>query len=303
MRDYVVRIWNNSADDNIFFLASGVAFSLLLAAVPFVLLAVSTLAYVLHQSPEISGAAVRGIVDQLLPPHSELENAPIHQLLTDVLKVRTALSVWSAVGLVWFMARLFGSLRSALADVFDIETERGILAGKWFDLRLTAVTIVFTVVYVALNAYLAIATIGGVRALAGAGIRLDVLSRLQVFTGRALSMAVLTAMFYSFYKFLPNRRILPRPALLGAVTASVLFEIARQVYTRVTLSFEAGSVYTGTLYALISIVFWVYYAAVIFLIGGEVAQVHEVRRVLRQQRETFAPPSRRPTDAEGGAIP
>ena len=287
-RDYVVRVWNNSVDDNIFFLAGGVAFSLLLAAVPFVLLAVSTLAYVLHESPEISVAAVRGIVDRLLPPHSEMHGAPIHQFLDDVLQVRTALSIWSGVGLVWFMTRLFGSLRSALADVFDIETERGILAGKWFDLRLTAVTILFAVAYVVLNAYLAIASTRGAELFAATGLRLDVLNRLEVVLGRLASLAVLIALFYSFYKYLPNRRIRRRPALLGAATAAVLFEFARQLYTWITASFDVGTFYAGTLYALVSLVFWVYYAAVIFLVGGEVAQTHELRRVLRDQRETFS---------------
>jgi len=35
------------------------------------------------------------------------------------------------------------------------------------------------------------------------------------------------------------------------------------------------------------IVFWVYYAAMIFILGGEVGQVYELRRVRRLQRETF----------------
>ena len=44
---------------------------------------------------------------------------------------------------------------------------------------------------------------------------------------------------------------------------------------------------TGTLYALVIVVFWVYYAALIFILGGEVGQVYELRRVRRLQRETF----------------
>ena len=35
------------------------------------------------------------------------------------------------------------------------------------------------------------------------------------------------------------------------------------------------------------IVIWVYYASLIFILGGEVGQVFELRRVRRMQREVF----------------
>ena len=44
LRDYGKRVWDNSGEDNIFFLAGGIAFNLLLAAVPFFLLFASGLA-------------------------------------------------------------------------------------------------------------------------------------------------------------------------------------------------------------------------------------------------------------------
>jgi membrane protein len=39
--------------------------------------------------------------------------------------------------------------------------------------------------------------------------------------------------------------------------------------------------------AIIVIVFWTYYGALIFLLGGEVGQVYELRRVRQLQREVF----------------
>ena len=52
-------------------------------------------------------------------------------------------------------------------------------------------------------------------------------------------------------------------------------------------SFNPGSFYSGTVAALVFVVIWVYYAAIIFIIGGEVAQVYELRRVRQMQREAF----------------
>ena len=71
LRDYAKRVWDNSGEDNIFFLAGGIAFNILLAAVPFVLLLVSGLATLLNHSADETFADVTAIIDSLLPPHAE----------------------------------------------------------------------------------------------------------------------------------------------------------------------------------------------------------------------------------------
>ena len=38
LRDYAKRVWDNSGEDNVLFLAGGIAFNIMLAAVPFLLL-------------------------------------------------------------------------------------------------------------------------------------------------------------------------------------------------------------------------------------------------------------------------
>ena len=52
-------------------------------------------------------------------------------------------------------------------------------------------------------------------------------------------------------------------------------------------SFNPGSLYTGAAAAVVVVVIWVYYAALIFILGGEVGQVYELRRTRKRQREVF----------------
>ncbi len=75
--------------------------------------------------------------------------------------------------------------------------------------------------------------------------------------------------------------------MMGAIFTATFFEIARNLFTAYLRSFNPGSLYTGTLYTIVVLVFWVYYSAFFFIIGGELGQVYELRRVRRQQRETF----------------
>ena len=287
LSDYAKRVWDNAGEDNIFFLAGGIAFNIMLVAVPFVLLLVSGLATLLNHSADQTFADVTAIIDSLLPPHAETTESPVHTMLIDIIRTRGAVGVYSAVGFIWFSTRLFGSLRSVLADVFDIETDRGIIAGKLFDIQITIMSTLLLVAYTALSAYLALATTRGVQIIERLGIRADVMGTVEYVLGRFVAFTFVALMFFGLYKFLPNRRIRWQTALLAALFTSTMFELAKNVFTAYVAEFDPGSVYTGTLYALVIIVFWVYYAAMIFILGGEVGQVYELRRVRRLQRETF----------------
>jgi membrane protein len=287
LRDYAKRVWDNAGEDNIFFLAGGVAFNLLLAAVPFVLVLFSALGYLLDQTGADATSRVWMFIEQLLPPHSESPDSPIHSLVNDIIAARSAVGLFGSIGFVWFSTRLFGSLRTVLAEIFDIEQERGIVQGKIFDIKITVLASLLFAANTVLSAYLTLATTRSVGVLSRFGIAPDVMGSLEFYVGLTLAFAVLVLMFFSLYKFLPVRRIRWQAALLAAVFTSTLFEAAKYGFTAFLESFNAGSLYTGTLYVIVIMVTWVYYSAVIFILGGEVGQVYELRRVRRLQRETF----------------
>lgn len=286
LRDYAKRVWDNSGEDNVFFLAGGIAFNILLAAVPFFLLLATALVYLLNQSPDTTSAEVLTIVDKFLPPHPPGDSGPAAGILNEVIKRRGSLGVYSAIGFIWFSTRLFGSLRTVLAAIFDIDTDRGIIAGKIFDIEMTLVSSLLLVAYTALSAYLAIATTR-VLVLADLGIRKELMGQLEYNLGQLLAFSFIATMFFSLYKFLPHRKIRWKTALIAALFTGVMLEVAKRAFSAYVRSFNPGSFYSGTVAALVLTVIWVYYASFIFIIGGEVAQVFELRRVRKKQREAF----------------
>ncbi len=266
-------------------MASGVAFNILLAAVPFVLLLVSGLGYFLDLSPAASLSRVSILVDRLLPPESGHMGNVVMGLLNEAIRVRGRVGIASAITFVWFSTRLFGSLRSVLAQVFDLDHDRGILDGKIFDIKVTVVATLIIIVYTALNAFMVVATTRGVEILADVGVRSAAMGRLEYWTARGFEFFFLTAMFFSLYKFLPKRLIRGRTALLAGMFAAVLLELAKIVFAIYLRHFNPGSLYTGTLAVIVIAIVWIYYAATIFVLGGEVGQVYELRRVRRLQWE------------------
>jgi membrane protein len=286
-RDYLKRVWDHAGENNVLFLAGGIAFNILLAAVPFFLLLVTGITYLLPALTRLDPAvAVHQFIDQLLPQY-QMSGTWVHTLLNDVLAARGTVTIYSSLIFIWLSTRVFGSLRAALADVFDIESERGIIQGKIFDIQITVVATVLFVASSVVTTYLALATTRGLSALQEAGLREDVMTGLQYWIGRGLAFALNVLMFFALYKYLPIRKVRSRTAWLAAFFSATMFELAKQIFRFVLQTMGPQSVYSGTIAALIIVVSWVYYAALIFLIGGEVGQVYELRRTRKLQREVF----------------
>jgi membrane protein len=290
VRDYAKRVWDNSAENAVLFLAGGIAFNILLAAIPFVLLLVTGLTYILPVvlgHPIDTREAVATLLDRLLPPGEAHLAGPINRVLEDILRTRASVGIASAVVFLWFSTRLFGSLRTVLGDVFDIQTERGIIEGKIFDTKITLIATLLFVASTAVTTYIGLATTRGLQVLLTLGIRSDVMSRLEIWIARGVAFTFIALMFFALYRYLPSRRIRAQTAWVAALFASVLFEIARIVFTWAVQQASPQTIYTGTLLALIILVVWCYYGALIFILGGEVGQVYDLRRMRRLQREVF----------------
>src|SRR3954467_14951778 len=150
VKDYARRLWDVAGEDNISFLAGGIAFNLLLAAVPFTLLLLSGLGYLLHESPEQSSSTVWGFIDNLMPPHAATNDEQLHTILDGVIKARGSVGLFGAIAFIWFSTRLFGTLRSVLGEVFDIEQGLDFIKGKLFDIKITVLSTVLFVAYAVL---------------------------------------------------------------------------------------------------------------------------------------------------------
>lgn len=250
----------------------------------------------LGSGPEQAANTVTALVDRLLPSDAPAAGALLRGIVTDVLSTRGTVTLYSALTFAWFSTRLFGSLRSVLALCFD-GSDRGIVGGKLFDLGATIVATVAVVVYVVLSAYLDLATTRGVVLLREIGLRGSAMSVVGYLIGRAVALSVVLALFFVLYRGLPRRRPPREAAFVGALAATLLFELARHVFSLVVQHFDPSSLYSGSIAAIVAVVFWTYYSAFLFLIGGELAQAFDLRRgelaALREasERESNASPT------------
>jgi membrane protein len=89
--------------------------------------------------------------------------------------------------------------------------------------------------------------------------------------GQLLPYAIVTIVFTFMYAFIPNIRVEVRAALIGGVTAGIIWALVGQVFTQfIVYSSKMMVVYTGFAIVLTTLI-WVYLSWLILLIGAELA--------------------------------
>lgn len=279
VRNFVRRVYQGAAESNVPFLASGLTFDALLAAVPFALLLLSLVGHVLSSYAGAEQLDIRAYLERLLPAHGEAGGRdpfePVVRLAEGVVQSRATLSILGLPLFVWFSTRLFGSLRAALCEVFDTEETRSWLRGKLQDVALVLATGLLFVANTALTEGIAVIA----RNSAGVGF-------VAFFGAQLLGFAFILALFVMVFRFAPARRIRWDSALVAAVACSLGFEVAKQLLSIYFEKFVRPDqlVSDATLGAILLFVGWMYYMTFVFLIGGQIAQVYELRRRQAAQR-------------------
>jgi membrane protein len=104
--------------------------------------------------------------------------------------------------------------------------------------------------------------------------------------GELLAFGFSISLFYVTYRYASVRRLPWRTALLASTFTALLFEAAKRLYGLYLTHFAdvgsaAGDANIG---AAVLFVLWVYYTAIVFLLGGVVAETWELRRMQQRQR-------------------
>jgi len=105
--------------------------------------------------------------------------------------------------------------------------------------------------------------------------------------GRMLPYAIVTVVFTCMYAFIPNIRVQLRAALIGGVTAGVIWALVGKVFTAVIVySSQLVAIYSGFAIVLTTLI-WVYLSWLILLIGAQLAFYVQFPQYLRHGQESI----------------
>jgi membrane protein len=278
--EFVREVYDQAASDDIFFLASGLTFSIMLAAIPFLALLLAVAGVILAPQMDAPRSVVLDWIGSLLPVSEQVEREILDQLV-DVVEISRSLGFISAILFVWFSTRLFGALRTVLDSVFDLREGPGILRSKLLDVKLVVIATVLLTANVAITtSFLALSREWTERLPVATGTPAQLL-------GYATAFYAIFLMYLLIYKFVPATNLKWRTAAIAAVVASVGFELLKAALGWYLSDVADFSRFFFAFATLVVLVVSFYYVAIAFVLGGEVAKVYAFRRAMRQQREAF----------------
>lgn len=210
-------------------------------------------------------------------------------------RARRTVSFYAIPLFLWFSTRLFASIRISLNLVYDAPRRSpgqhfvlGYLAGKLRDVAMVLLTVLLFAANTLVTAAVAVVDVRS-RTLRTDRPWLGFLpTSLGHWLSTLVALAFALVLFYVIYRHASPRRLPRRAAFAASVFAALLFEVAKRLYGWYLSHVAMIGRYTAdvNIGALVLFVLWLYYTAVVLLIGAVVAETWDLRA--RQKREIKA---------------
>jgi len=178
---------------------------------------------------------------------------------------------------------VFAQLQSSLNRIWKMEESSHGSAGMlWLFVkeRLLSLAMVLAVGFLLLVSLVisaAVAAIGeALGGVSNAGLVLEALNLL-------VSLIVVTALFATIFKVLPDAPVAWRDVWVGAVTTSVLFTVGKSLIGLYLGRTSIGSPY-GAAGSLVVMTVWVFYASMIVFLGAELTYLRSKQRATSCRR-------------------
>lgn len=277
VREFAGRVYDKAAEDNIFFMAGAIAFNILVAVIPLLLLVVGVSGYVVAaRYGDPAGVLVRLLLEAIPAVGGDVDLASgVRNVVTNVIEERGGLSLVGAIFFIWLSTRLIGTLRTVLREIFDVGEDRGIVRGKIFDAQIVLIGGFLLIVNVGITIALDLAHRYGVEIL---DLQERTATVSQTLLAHVLAFLSIWALFVLIYRFLPARWIPWNTALVAATIMAVSHELMKQGFSWYVTSFATYRSTYGNLTTVAILFFWIYYGSVVFILAGEIAQVWSMKR-------------------------
>lgn len=277
LKHYFGGLYVRIDEHHVLLLAGGLAFSLFVCIIPFVLIIFAVLGNFLDS--EAVQFQVSTLIDTIIPygQYSDFVKAIIFKRIDEFVEYKTIAGIVGGFGLLFAASGLFSSMRTILNKVFAIETDVNVIIGKLRDFALVLMVLLIffatTISMPFINVILKFANEFKFLRFLQTGFFEHILLSL-------FSFLLIYIVFTILYFAVPVKRIGKKAVFVSAFWAAILWEAAKQLFELYITNYAAyGKIYGA--YALIVVVaFWIYYSSVVFIIGAEIGRLFYERRYL-----------------------
>lgn len=274
---YFGQLFKRLDEHHVFLSGGGVAFSLMLSVIPFILIIFSVLGNIIDIATVEQ--QVNTLIDTIIPYADAAAYVKkfILSRIPEVIEYKTLAGYIGIFGLLFTSTWIFSSMRTILNKIFGVTDDKGALLAFVRDAGMVLLLLFFvsllTFVLPMLNIVI------------GAADKIKLLEPFQLsdFSDVVLSVVSLLlifTLFYMSYYFIPYEKLGKRVPAIGAIWATVLWELMRKIFGYYVHHFLSANKIYGAFILIAVVIFWIFYSSVLFIIGAEIAQLYRERKNL-----------------------
>lgn len=266
---------NEFLADNCPHLAAGISYYLLLSLFPLVLAAISITGFIVREPG--SADSVVNAVTSFIPVSTDFVRGVIFQ----VSRTWGAAGIIATIGFLWAGMAVFNAVRKSLNTAWGVKQPRPFLHERFMEFLMMIGFGALILISVGLT--------GAFRIIREAS--LPVLGE-SIMEGGLLwySGIIAISVFNSFlaflflYKLIPNTKVYWRHAAIGALAASILFEITKNIFVWSMANFATYTFVYSIVGLIIALMTWAYVSAVIMLFCAKITSYYpKIRQSLAEE--------------------
>ncbi|SMO92944.1 YihY/virulence factor BrkB family protein [Gracilimonas mengyeensis] len=279
-KEFWKRVLKLAGKKDIFFNASAITFNLFICAIPFILILISIIGYVLSIDEAFNEIVRYG--REFFPSFTyETQTNDIFRgaitietFLRPLVGARQLFGIIGIIVLIFFTQGLLHSLKHVLFDVFDIKERKHPVIDviyNFFGFTLIGTVFIFFSLAISTVSLFNLSQI----AIPFTEIVIE-LPWIYDFLNLLLPIIVAFFVLYVVFRFVSERRIKPKVALMAALTYTVLFEIAKfGISMYLEYAFATYRYFYQGYTILILLGIWTFYTALLFVISAIMARAYK----------------------------
>lgn len=279
-KEFGKRVLKLATKKDIFFNASAITFNLFICAVPFVLILISIIGYYLSAEEAFNEIVRYG--REFFPSftyETQSEDVfrgaiTIETLIEPLVGARQIFGIVGIVVLLFFTQGLLHSLKHVLFDTFDIkERKHPIMDVIYNFFGFSLIGVLFLVFSLAVST-ISLFNLSQIN-IPFTEITIE-LPWIYDFLNVFLPIALAFLLMYVIFRFVSERKIKPKVALIAALTYTLLFEIAKYgVSMYLEYAFSTYRYFYQGYAVLIILSIWTFYTALLFVISAIVGRAYK----------------------------
>jgi len=180
-------------------------------------------------------------------------------------------SIIGVITLLFGASGVFGQLQESLNAIWEVKPKPNRGWKSFLQARFLSFAMVVVIGFLLLVSLVLSAVLSGISSFLGD--RVPGFAAVGQGLNFLISFAVITGLFASIYKFLPDVKVPWKNLWVGSAVTALLFNIGKYLIGLYLGNSSVSSTY-GAAGSLVVLLIWVFYSAQILLIGAEFTQVY-----------------------------